>query len=152
MNNRPACPPGLNWLTPFLTVQNGQKALDFYINVFGFTFNYSLKNDKGEIVFARVTYKTNNIILGPAHGPETPGQLTPPIISGKPSLLLYVYCDDLNDRYTRCVEHKVTILEPIHERWFGDLSFRVQDPDGYLWDFATNVKDFNQSQLPKGYK
>jgi len=34
----------------------------------------------------------------------------------------------------------------------GDRTFRVEDPEGYIWDFATWTTDFDPSQLPPELK
>ncbi len=58
-------PAKLNWITPYLIVQNMQHSLDFYNQVFSFDIHQTVLNRESEIVFARIRYQGSNIILGP---------------------------------------------------------------------------------------
>ena len=53
----------------------------------------------------------------------------------------YVYCDDLEARYQKAMAHRLKIIMPITLQFWGDSVFRVQDPFGYIWDFATTTAD-----------
>ena len=65
---------------------------------------------------------------------------------------IYVYCDDVEKRYEKAKKAGLEILLPMDVRFWGDRTFRVVDPEGYIWDFATWVADFNPDQLPPELK
>ena len=143
-------PVELNWVTPYLTVVDAQKSLEFYTTLFGFTEHQRLTNKNGKILFARITYNGCNIIFSP-HKPFT-GEMDAgpaPILAGTPSpVRLYVYCSDIEERYQTACDNKLVILMPLGLRFWGDTTFRVQDLDGYIWDFAQKVAEFDAQLLP----
>ena len=147
---RSICPPGLNWVTPFLTVRDANQALDFYVNIFGFHEHQRVANRDGKILFARITYRGCNVVILP-HAPfALESHRAPAPIAAKTtsSTSLYVYCDDLEERYQRALDAQLKILLRLELRFWGDRTFRIVDPKGYIWDFATCVADFDPNQLP----
>jgi PhnB protein len=147
---RPVCPPGLNWVTSMLTVRDADKAFAFYIDVFGFQEHQRVVNRAGKIAFARMTYRGCNIVILPAgaYKEEAHRGLAPVVTGATSPVTIWVYCDDLEERYRKAKEAGLKILLPLELRFWGDKSFRVEDPDGYIWDFATCVADFGPSKVP----
>jgi uncharacterized glyoxalase superfamily protein PhnB len=146
-------PVELNWLTPYLAVGDAQKAVEFYTEVFGFAIHQLLADKKGHVIFARLTYKGCNFIIAPheAFENEHPGH--PPSVAPTLSpLVLYVYCDNLDQRYQKAVEYGLKILMQPVLRFWGDRMFRVVDPEGYIWDFASREADFNPNLLPSSLR
>ncbi len=136
----PVKPDFCNWATACLIVRDIQKALDFYTSVFGFTTHFLLEDTKTDrLVFARITYKNSNICLylQDAFGPDEDMGLAPASSDTKTPVRLYVYCDDLQARYQKALDYGLTILMPITLKFWGDNIFRVLDPEGYIWEFAT---------------
>jgi PhnB protein len=147
---RPVCPPGLNWLTPFLNVRDADKALDFYVKIFGFQEHQRVLNREKKIIFARMTYRGCNVVILP-HAPfalESHRGEAPTVTKTTSPISLYVYCDDVDQRYHKANDAGLKILLPLGLRFWGDKTFRVEDPEGYIWDFATCVADFDPSKLP----
>ena len=147
---KPIRPPELNWITPFLTVRDANRALDFYIKTFQFQEHQRVTNSEEKILFARMTYRQCNVVLLP-HAPfalESHRGAAPAITKTISPISLYVYCDDLEERYEKALAAQLKILLPLDLRFWGDRTFRVEDPEGYIWDFATCVADFDPNQLP----
>ncbi len=147
--SRPTKLAELNWITPYLAVQDVKKAIEFYTDIFGFTVHEALRDKNEKIVFARIRYKETNIILSPhvAFEHEHPG-FAPIVTKTISPVVLCVYCDDLDKRYRKARDYGLEILMPLGTRFWGDAMFRVADPEGYFWDFATHVADFNPQLLP----
>lgn len=151
---RPAKPNELNWLTTFLSVRDTQAALDFYTKVFGFSEHQRVTNKKDKVMFARLTYQAMNLVILP-HAPfpeEMHRGVAPAITKITSPVSLYIYCDDLETRYQKAKDLGLKILLPLDLRFWGDRTFRVEDPEGYIWDFATCVGDFDPSKLPPQLK
>lgn len=154
MSKRPVIQPELNWVTTFLSVRDAAKALDFYTSVFGFKEHQVVKDNKGKVAFARITYHGCNLVITP-HAPfavEAHRGKAPVVTHTTSPISIYVYCDDLEERYEKVKKMGLQILLPIDVMFWGDRTFRVIDPEGYIWDFATWVSDFNPDQLPPELK
>src|SRR6516225_3550668 len=137
---RPAVPPGLNWATVFLTVQDVNKAVEFYTTAFGFTINQVLPDKTGRYHFARISYHGTNVVLVPSDADETQKGSVPPVVTGTTSpIMMYLYTEDIEALYHKMLKQNLTILLPLHNKWWGDRAFRIVDPNGYLWEIAQNI-------------
>jgi PhnB protein len=147
-------PPDLNWMTAYLIVQDVEQALDFYSKVFFFDIHQTLSNNQGKMVFARIRYNGTNIILGPHDAFEGEKDYgVAPVASNTPSPVgIYVYCNNLQERYAKALQANVKILIEPEKRFWGDTLFRVEDPNGYIWTFATPTHDFNPDLMPNELK
>lgn len=147
-------PPDLNWITLYLTVQDVEKALDFYTKVFLFEIHQTVTNRQGKIVFARIRYNGANIILGPhnAFKGETDYGFAPVESKALSPIGIYVYCSNLQERFEKARQAKVKILIEPEKRFWGDTLFRVEDPNGYIWTFATRTHDFEPDLMPEELK
>src|SRR5262249_23737447 len=83
-------------------------------------------------------------------GPESPmHNAKAPATSGVESPVgLYLYCDDVNALFSRATAAGARVVEPPTDKFWGDRSCRLTDPDGHSWNFATNVADFDPSKVP----
>jgi uncharacterized glyoxalase superfamily protein PhnB len=62
---------------------------------------------------------------------------------------MYVYCDDVDALFNRAVAAGAKAIRPPADMFYGDRVCTVEDPNHYLWTFATNVADFDPSKAPK---
>lgn len=142
--SRPPCPTHLNWLTTYLTVESPERALDFYTNVFDFKVK-ELRKRKGSdrILFARLSHNGSDIMIGPqaAFGGRT-GSVAPVVSTTQSPVVFYVYCDDADSLYEKFKQDdRIDIITPIETTFWGDRVFKICCPEGYYWDFATNVSE-----------
>jgi len=148
MAKRPPCPPGFPWLSPYLTVKDSDKSLDFYQQAFGFEKRMAMPMPDGRTGHAEMNYRGAVIMLSPegAYG----GSCMSPASSGHPTPVgLYVYCDDVDALYKRATAAGAVAKSPPQDMFWGDRVCQLTDPDGHSWSFATNVADFDPSKAPK---
>jgi uncharacterized glyoxalase superfamily protein PhnB len=126
----------MSWLSPYLTVKDVGKALEFYQKAFGFTKRMAMTDDKGVTTHAEVQHNDAVIMFGPEGGPNNPA--TAPATAGLASpVTLYLYVEDTDAQYRRAVAAGAkSAIEPMDAYW-GDRMCKVIDPDGHAWMFAT---------------
>ncbi|CDZ77244.1 Glyoxalase-like domain protein [Legionella massiliensis] len=73
--------------------------------------------------------------------------LSPYASNTKTPVKIYVYCDDLDSRYQKAMDYGLQIVAPLSLQFWGDRVFRVLDPEGYLWEFATTVAERNSDRF-----
>jgi uncharacterized glyoxalase superfamily protein PhnB len=146
MAKRPARPPGVPTLMPYLIVKDADAALDFYQRAFGFEKRMTMPGPDGRTKHAEVAYQDAVIMFGP-EGDGCKGRS--PASSGvAPPVGLYVYCADVDAQYARATKAGATSQMPLQDMFWGDRMCTVVDPDGHQWSFATNVADFDPSKVP----
>lgn len=135
MNPRPE---GMPWLTPYLTVADAARALDFYAAAFGFGRG-EVVEDKGQVVHAGMTHNGEVIVMfGPescserlAHTPANGGFESP--------VGLYVYVEDVDAAYRRALGAGAVAIAGPRDMFWGDRMATVRDPDGYVWSLARHT-------------
>lgn len=150
MSKRPPRPPGYSWLSPYLIVKDADAALTFYAKAFGFEKRMNLAGPDGKSMHAEMMWQDAVIMLGAV--PEAKLEehsCRPPVVQGVRSPInLYVYCDDVDALFARAVAAGAKAIKPPQDQFYGDRTCALEDPDGYWWYFATNVRDFDPSKTP----
>jgi PhnB protein len=147
MAKRPAKPEGFPWVSPYLIVKDADAALDFYQRAFGFETRMKMPGPDGRTGHAEMAYKDAVIMLGPendmqkAKAPATT-RLDSPVG-------VYIYCDDVDALFDRATKAGAKSVQAPKDEFWGDRRCRMSDPNGYVWDFATNVAEFNPANMPK---
>ena len=128
-------------IMPMLEVKDVDASTQFYADTLGFQRQFSMAGPDGQTSFAMVG-------LGPAialgfnrnSALEQRGQGV--------DFMLYVPDDVDLDRHYESVKGKgVTIEEEIGDRYWGDRTYSVKDPDGYLLTFARTVKQMTPEEI-----
>jgi PhnB protein len=146
MANRPAKPKDMPWLTPCLTVKDVDASVAFYQKAFGLEKQFSMPGPEGRTIHAQVAWHDGAIMLGPENAAHS---CKAPATSGvRPSNALYLYCDDVDALFNQAKAAGAKVESPPQNMFWGDRMCTLIDPDGYFWQFATNVADFDPSQVP----
>lgn len=130
--------PGFTQLTPYLTVNDPDKSIDFYQKAFGFTLSTEdcMKDDDGKTQHAHMKMETVQIMFGREGSFDIPN-LSPKSAKTLPGAVFYVYCADADAQFKQAVSNGAkAILEP-QDMFWGDRMCKVADIDGYEWSFAT---------------
>lgn len=148
MAKRSAKPAGASWLAPYLCVRDADKAADFYQRAFGFEKKFAMPGPDGKSGHVEMTFQGANLMMGPEQA-AGPCQVKAPVTTGvTPPVSLYAYCDDVDALYARATAAGARGDLPPQDMFWGDRMCRLTDPDGHVWNFATNVGDFDPSKVP----
>jgi len=143
-------PPTANPLTPYLTVSGADVALAFYERAFGFKRGeFAMKDDKGETVHGELYYHGRSVAMVAPEGAWGGTSRTPKHSGISLPLNFYVYCQDVDALAASARSAGATILRPPEDMFWGDRTAMIEDPDGYLWMFATKKGEFDPSKIPK---
>ena len=119
--------------TPFLTVEDGAKAIEFYKHVFGATEAWRFEH-RGKIGCAEIVIGNSKIRLAD----ELPdyGSVGPKVYGGSP-VRLHLYVEDVDAFAERALDAGATIVRPVEDQFYGDRAGQLADPFGYVWIIAT---------------
>jgi uncharacterized glyoxalase superfamily protein PhnB len=146
MKKRPPRQSGYAWISPHIIVNDVDAAMKFYQKAFGFEKKGALAGTDGILMHASLTYQGQTIMLGRAGERGSP--INPPTSSKVSSpMSLYVYCDDVDQFYHNAVSAGAKSISDPEDMFWGDRVCRLQDPDGYIWSFATNVGELDTSNI-----
>lgn len=139
-------PEGYHSVTPYLVVDGGARAIEFYKQAFGATELFRMEGPDGRVGHAEVKIGDSHVMLADEH-PEINAR-GPQAFGGSPvSLMLYV--EDVDATVGRAVEAGATLTKPVADQFYGDRTGGLTDPFGHLWYIATHVEDVPPDELKK---
>ena len=136
-------PNGFHSVTPFLTVGDAVRAIDWYQKALGAVAGRVLRDRRGVIVHGEIRIGDSAVILrdeDPLSGAQSPQAL-----GGSP-VTLHVYTDDAGVLFDRACAAGAEVQTPLEE-FHGALSGSIQDPFGYTWTIAQRVEDITDEAL-----
>jgi PhnB protein len=129
-------PEGYHTVTPYLTVDDADKLLDFVKRAFGAKVAHEMRGDDGSIRHADVVIGDSHVMMGQAGGPWKP------MPAG-----IYVYLPDCDAAYRRALAAGGTsIMEPA-DQFYGDRHGGVTDPCGNQWWVATHIEEVSPEEI-----
>ena len=139
-------PEGYHSVTPYLVVDGGARAIEFYKQAFGATEVFRMDGPDGRVAHAEIKIGDSHVMLGD-ESPET-GTRGPQSFGGSPvSLMLYV--EDVDATVSRAVDAGAELTRPVANQFYGDRTGGVKDPFGHAWYIATHVEDVPFDELQK---
>lgn len=132
-------PDGYHTVTPYLTVRDAGKVVDFLKQAFGAEATHDpVKRPDGKIAHVEVKIGDSRVML--AEESEMT-KATP--------TTLYVYSANVDSMYGQAVKAGgKTIMEPT-DMFYGDRCGGVKDPSGNSWMIATHKEDLAPQELAK---
>ena len=139
-------PEGYHTLTPFLTVRDAARAIEFYKQAFGATERGVAKGPDGKVMHAEIKIG-DSIIMVSDEFPEF-GSLSPESV-GNTSMGLHIYVEDVDTAFDRAVKAGANVEMPVMDQFWGDRYGRLKDPFGHKWSIATHKKDMSGDEMKR---
>ena len=139
-------PDGYHTLTPFLTVRDAARAIEFYKKAFGAEERGSAKSPDGKIMHAELKIGDSIIMLSDEF-PEF-GALSPQSTGGA-GMGLHIYVDGVDAAFDRAVKAGAQVEMPVSDQFWGDRYGKLKDPFGHKWSIATHIKDMSADEMKK---
>lgn len=135
-------PEGYPSVMPYLHYEDSSAALEFLVRAFGFTEKVRMTDDQGRVTHAEVQIGDGVVMLG-----TPPGDYENPAKLGSKTQSVYVYVDDVDAHCERAKEAGAKIVSEPEDKFYGDRSYGVADPEGHEWYFATHVRDVSPEEI-----
>jgi len=140
-------PDGYHTLTPFLTVRDAIRAIEFYKQAFGAQERGVMKGTDGKVMHAELKIGDSVIMLSDEF-PEF-GALSPQS-SGGAGMGLHIYVDGVDAAFDRAVNAGAQVEMPVTDQFWGDRYGKLKDPFGHKWSIATHTKDLSMDEMKSG--
>lgn len=128
----------LDAMQPILFVSSIEQSVDFYQEKLGFVLGFAITGDGGRMLHASIVHGAVTLMLAYAD-PAVERRL-----GGGAEL--YVYVDDVDGYYERVLTAGTVLSRDIEDQFWGDRTFTVTDPDGYVITFAQTVRAFDPAR------
>ena len=140
-------PEGYHTLTPFLTVRDAARAVEFYKQAFGAVERGVAKDPDGKVMHAELKIGDSIIMLSDEY-PEF-GALSPESIGGS-GMGLHIYLDGVDAAFDRAVKAGAVVEMPVMDQFWGDRYGKLRDPFGHKWSIGTHIKDLSGDEMKLG--
>jgi PhnB protein len=141
-------PEGYETIIPYLSVNDGTAAIEFYKKAFGAEEVMLMPGPEGKgvghadlLLFGRM-----HIMLADEY--RDLGHFSPQTLGGSP-VLLHIYVEDVDATIDRAVAAGAKLVRPIKDEFYGDRSGGVDDPFGHRWYFATRKEIVSEEEMQK---
>jgi PhnB protein len=132
--------------TPYLSIRDAARALDFYRDAFGATERSRLMQPDGRVGHAEIMIGEAQIMLADEF-PEM-GFKGPLAFGGTP-VTMHLYVADVDAFTARAVAAGATLERPVADQFYGDRSGTIVDPFGHRWMIATHKEDVSEEEMQR---
>ncbi len=137
-------PPGHHTVTPYLTLDDCARAIDFYKKAFGAQEIMRMEGPAGKIGHAEIKIGDSVVMLSdemPGSGGRAPKSL------GGTTAGIFLYVNDVDSSYKRAVDAGAKADMSPADMFWGDRFGTVTDPFGHTWAMATHKEDVAPEEL-----
>src|SRR5689334_23861782 len=137
-------PAGYHTVTPYLTVSDCARALEFYKKAFGAQVIVSMEGPPGKIAHAEMKIGDSMIMLGdemPGMGNRSPKSL------GGTAVGIFLYVNDVDSAYKQAVDAGAKADMPPADMFWGDRYGKLTDPFGHSWAMGTHIEDVAPDEM-----
>jgi PhnB protein len=142
-------PEGYHTVTPYLTVDDAAKAIEFYKDAFGATERVRMNAPDGKVGHAELEIGDSLIMLSdpfPQASTKSPKEL------GGTSSSVFLYVEDVDAVVKQATNAGASITMEVADQFWGDRFGSVADPFGHIWSIATHVEDLTPEEITERSK
>lgn len=138
-------PDGYHSVTPYLIVDDGNAAIDFYKQAFG--ASEVLRLPMGDKIAHAEVKIGDSVIMLSDEWPDM-DKLSPKSRGGSTAGLM-VYVPDVDAAFQRAMSAGATQERPVEDQFYGDRSGTLVDPFGHSWTLSTHVEDVPEDEMQR---
>ena len=146
MANAKPIPEGYPQVTPYLAVEDANRAIEWYSTVFGTRERMRLGAPDGKVGHAELELGDSLLMLADEF-PEM-GMRSPKAVGGTP-VTISLYVDDVDSVFERAVQGGAKPLRQVEDQFYGDRVGSFEDPFGHRWSVATHVEDVPPDEMER---
>jgi len=139
-------PEGYSAITPYLTVKDAGKAIEFYTNAFGAKELGRIMMPDGTVGHAELEIGNARIML--AEENEQWGNRSPLSIGGSP-ISICLYTENVDAVFEKALKEGAQVRGDmvVKDQFHGDRSGSLIDPFGHQWSIMTHIEDLTFEEL-----
>lgn len=126
-------------LIPCLSYRDAARAIDWLVQVFGFTPQMVVDGPGDTIEHAQLTHGGGMIMVGSIvkDGAYAKLMALPAEIGGRQTQTTYLKVDDVDAVYGRAIEAGAVIVIDIDDMDYGGREFSCRDLEGHVWNVGS---------------
>jgi PhnB protein len=141
-------PDNYNGVIPYLIVNDGNAAIEFYKKAFSATETMRLTDPSGKISHSEIKINNSPVMLGDEHAEM--GYKSPKSLGGS-SVSLMIYVVDVDASFVQAINAGATVMRAVEDQFYGDRTGTLIDPFGHIWTLATHTEDVSPTEIDKRF-
>ena len=137
-------PEGMHSLTPYLTIKDAPRAIEFYTRAFGAEELQRIPGPDGRLLHASVKIG-DSVLMMADEFPEFGGQ--GPVSLGGSPVSIHLYVADVDAAWAKAVDAGCEITMPLEATFWGDRFGCLRDPFGHVWSLASRIRDLTVEEI-----
>jgi PhnB protein len=134
-------------VSPYLVVDDGAAAIDFYVNAFGAEELGRVPGPDGRLVNAALRINGSVMMLNDDFPEMTGGKsMTPKALGGTP-VTIHLTVTDVESWFQRAVDAGATVVAPLEDQFWGDRYGVVHDPFGHTWSLGQPMREVSCEEI-----
>lgn len=138
-------PPRAHGVTPYLIVDQGRKALDWYHAVFGAEVESVMDGPDDLVMHAEIRIGDAQVYLSQEF-PGMPGFVSPKTLGGT-TTSVHLYVPDVDETHALATSQGATEVQEPTDQFWGDRHSSIVDPFGHRWSIATHIETLSHEEL-----
>lgn len=133
---------------PYICVNDGQAAVDFYTRVFGMTEKFRLTEPGGRIGHVELDFGGSTLMVCeefPEYGIRSPKSV------GGTSVTIHLHVDDADSVVEKALAAGAQIHMPLADQFYGERSGSFFDPFGHRWNVGHHIEDVSPQEMQRRY-
>jgi PhnB protein len=137
-------PDGYNTVSPYLAVDDAEKAVEYYKKAFGAEETVRMNGPDGRIGHAELKIGDSHLMLS---DPFPQSSTKPPTELGGTSVSIFMYVEDVDAVVQKAVDQGATVTMEVEDQFWGDRFGSITDPFGHNWSIATHIEDLTPEEI-----
>jgi PhnB protein len=143
--NRESIPEGFSTVTPYLIVDDGPAAIDFYKAAFGAVELLRVNMPDGRMAHAEVRIGDSPIMIGERSSDFEFMKSATDL--GGAAVSIYLYLPDADPVFGRALQEGAEVVMALEDHDDGDRRGGVRDPFGFIWWIASTIDPEGRERL-----
>lgn len=141
-------PKGFHSITPYFTVKDTRKAIEFYKTAFGAKEIERYTMPDGTIGHAMIEIGDSRIMLADENLEW--GNKSPQTLGGTP-VSICMYVEDVDATFNNALHAGAKVIGDmvVKDQFYGDRSGTLNDPFGHQWTIMTHIKDVPPEEMQR---
>lgn len=136
-------PEGFHSVTPYLTVKEASKVIQFYKDAFGAIEIERNNSPDGRIMNAVIKIGDSYIMLSDVFHEYDCGVSPPHSLKGT-TMMLHIYHENVDAAFDKAIKAGCKVKMPVADMFWGDRYGQLEDPFGHIWSIATHKAEAEQ--------
>jgi len=142
-------PEGYRTVTPYLTIDDAARAIDYYKKAFGASERMRMETPDGKIGHAEIEIGDSLVMIS---DPAPESTIRPPSELGGTSAGIFLYVEDVDKVVKRAVDAGATVTMEVADQFWGERFGSIRDPFGHEWSVATHIEDVPPQEMTERAK